>query len=269
MERPQFRLSKARAVPDSDMRKLIATFLSLLLMGFPALALAVPTFADTPDITGHHILSGSTSTSFSYTPPAGTNQVLIVMITSSGGVTYTATQNGVSLTIVDNSVVGQCDGTGAAGEEQYGYVINPTAGTFVLNRSTSAAGTDFGVFTVNSADLTGNPVDVANCHTKNGGGSNMVSATVPLANDLLIDWATSGNFLYTGHGALQTEYISYDDTVNIQGIFASYINGSSTVNKVQGMSELYSGAPNVDIQLIAIKAAAAVNSFQLWSYSTF
>ncbi|WP_271591092.1 hypothetical protein, partial [Bradyrhizobium sp. CCBAU 65884] len=155
--------------------------------------------------------------------------MLMVIISMGGGFTPTATQNGASVTFTSNwsSSCPQNGGATSPSVEWFGYLTNPTSGTFSLNKG-GLTGAEYAVFTVNSALTTGNPIDAFNC-ANHGNTSNLisVSTTTPTANDLLIDWgATGSNMSGSSHGSGQTEYVSKNDSAVTLSVYGSYIAGS-------------------------------------------
>ncbi len=239
------------------MKKILSLLAALTFLLLPLEAFATPTIADTLNVTNRVSTTGS-SDSFTYTVPAGTNQVLIVIIEYSSG-TFSATQNGTSLTMVQNNTAGQCDGTFAVNSE-FAYLVAPTSGTFTLTKG-GVIGTQYTIFTVNGADQSANPIDAYYCkgHASGGSATSNVSTTTPSANDLLVDESSEGsNLSPSSHGAGQTEYVQNLANATYQNQYGSYVNGSSTTNTLQGMSETWaSGTYNGNLQMIAIKAAAA------------
>lgn len=242
------------------MRKAIAFVSALAISFWPLAAFAIPSIGDTLNITTHHIAPAGTSYSASYTIPSGSNQVLVYFmsgdVAGASGVSA-VTQNGASTTAVDNRVSGKCDGTFAS-KEQYGYLVAPTTGNFVITKG-SGGGLDFAYFTVNNAAQV-NPIDIANCNGNNNAGTISTSLTPSTANTLLLDWGTSGNNSFGSHGNGQTEWAKFDDSACCLAMAASYVNGSSSASQLQAMSENYSGAVNWDLQVLAIKAVVAAAS---------
>src|SRR5258708_5511002 len=140
------------------MNRFFTVLTVFILMMIPFEVFATPSIVDTLNVTNRVSTTGS-SDSFTYTVPAGSNQVLMVVIEYSSG-TFSATQNGASLTMVQNNTVGQCDGTFAVNSE-FAYLIAPTSGTFTLNKG-GVIGTMYSIFTVNGADQT-KPIDAYYC----------------------------------------------------------------------------------------------------------
>lgn len=227
--------------------RIVATICSVILTFSPFSAMALVTLADTPNIPPHQLGGGSPSTSFTYTVPSGTNQVLIVRVGLGTDVSISATQNGAAITFVKAS----CD---VVGFEYYGYLVAPTTGTFSITFGT--ANKEFIVYTVNGADQT-NPIDSATCTNKNA--ASVADAITPTAaNTFLMDWSITGNNINgSSHGASQTEYVNLNDSAAAFSMYSSYVQGSSTASTLQSMSENWSGAASIDTQVIAIKPFTA------------
>ena len=195
---------------------------------------------------------------FTYTVPNnGFWQSLIVLLAHGGGTVPTATLNGQSVTMVYNVGNGDCNNIYAS-NEYVGYLNNPTSGTFSLNKG-GAYVADFVVFTVNDADISGNPIGAYYCTAHSPGSVNIaVSTTTPSANDLIVDWGVNGGIDLSSHGAGQTEFVKSNDSAVSYSVTGSYVQGSSTTNTLQGMSETWaSGSGNFELQMVAIKSAAS------------
>ena len=154
-----------------------------------------PTIADTLNLSTHSTNGSTNPVTFTYTVPSGSNQVLIVLLAHGGGTVPTATLNGQSITMVHNVGNGDCNNMYAS-NEYVGYLNNPTSGTFSLNKG-GAYVADFVVFTVNDADISGNPIDAYYCTAHSPGSANIaVSTTTPSANDLIVDWGVNGGIYH-------------------------------------------------------------------------
>ncbi len=223
----------------------------LLVTILPLNALAAVSIADTLNVPLKFVHAPSTSGSFTYTVPAGTNQTLVVFANEGTDNTITGTQNGATITFSEMGT-----GCQVAGFEWEGILTAPTSGTFSISIG-GTAGIDYVVFTVNNSDQT-TPVDAtATClHTTAATVSN--SITPPSANDLLIDWLLIGAANNgTSHGAGQTEYANFDDSALLTSSYDSTITGSTTVSTVQGMSETWGSSKSTDFNIIAIKGIAS------------
>jgi hypothetical protein len=59
------------------------------------------------------------------------------------------------------------------------------------------------------------------------------------------------------HAMWQTTFICSDDSATTDEFAASYVNGSSTLNTLQSVSENYSASTaNFQVQMVAVKAAS-------------
>ncbi len=237
--------------------KYLSFIAAALFLLAPFEAFATPSLADTPNITTHsyHIV---TSLSFTYTVPSGSNQVLVVFIGSNaGGSNFTIKQNGQGLTRVNNSITGQCSSNFGTNSSWFAYVAAPTSGTFSMT-SSSTMNTEVGVFTINDADQT-NPIDAYFCQETIN--SVNISTTTPSANDFLIDWLTAGTYGPLNHGAGQTEYVNFNDSALLFGIYGSYVVGSSSAPQLQAMYENYNNSGLIStLQMLAIKGIATVST---------
>ncbi len=251
--------------------KWLASILITLSLISPFAVYAVPSIQDTLNLTYRNAPSGSSTNSFSYTVPAGSNQVLIVFATGGGTLSQLAL-NGVTVTttlsadgqVVDNNggaPGARCDGGFAEGANRFAWIKNPTSGTLTVTYDSILMG--YVVMTLNDANVSGsnNPIDAYWCKGQNSGTSfNVsVSTTTPSASDLLLDWAVTGsNEVVLTHGSGQTEFMNFNNSANNFSMTGTYVTGSSTVNTVQTMSELWqSQAANYNSQMIAISPSAS------------
>ncbi len=212
------------------------------------------TIADTLNIATNPTTGSTNPVTFTYTVPAGTNQEEIII----GQYILSATQNGSSFTMVHNTgASNECNNVNVS-NEYFGYLKNPTTGTLSMTK-TGAFSTDFSVFTVNGVDTSASsPIDAYLCIYNGGTNPNIsISTTTPTASDLLLDWAVSFTNGGSTHGAGQTEYVKANDSSCCTVHFGSFVQGSSTSNQLQAMSETWSVNAAIEFQIIAIKMAAA------------
>ncbi len=247
--------------------KWLSAITATLLTFAPMSAYAVATLADTRNLTLHFVHAPSTSDSFSYTVPSGTNQTFFVVLAEGTDNTPSATLNGASLTFTEASAT--CSPANVAAAEWYGYVVAPTTGTFSLS-GISAGSADYLVGTFNGSDQT-TPIDKASCSGRTSVTTVRGDITPPSANTFLIDFtfigvANNGS----SHGGGQTEYASFDDSAVFLGSsYDSTTNGSTTASTAQTMTEVWGSAHNTDIVMLAIKPAAAAAALNPQSFFTW
>jgi hypothetical protein len=124
--------------------------------------------------------------------------------------------------------------------------------------------TEYAVMTINGANQT-SPIDAYFC--KEAVSNNMsVATTAPSAKDFLIDWLTGSTYSPISHGAGQTEYVNFNDSATVFGMYSSFVAGSSTASTFQKMSENYNNGANITtLQMLAIKPVAAAAQTTLFS----
>jgi RHS repeat-associated protein len=222
-----------------------------------------PAILDTLNLT-RHAPGIVTSDSFSYTVPnGGNNKVLMLWLAGYSGTNYSATQNGspIAITRVQN---------GNAASEMYGYLVNPSSGTFNVS-SNIAGGVDYYVYTVSGADQT-NPIDAVGTSTKNGTYSfSVATTTTKTANDLVLDFALSGASPGSSpaHGGGQTEY-AYETTNPVSfGKYNMSYNATTTVGSVGETEYWVSNNQNFDDVILGIKGAGAVPAYSITSNYTY
>jgi Salmonella virulence plasmid 65kDa B protein/FG-GAP-like repeat len=174
--------------------------------GAPPVVLGTTSLAimDTLPLTVHTVAS-VTSTSFTYTVPAGgSNQVEIIEMGTQGN-TVTATQNGSAMTCA-KAMNGNTWGT-----HWYCWLPAPTSGTLQINWS-AASSADFVVFTLQNASQTAQPDTIGTSTTPSGctAPCSIIPKFTPAAANALITGWTTGCEACTNitHGGGQTEYFN-------------------------------------------------------------
>src|SRR3989344_1678669 len=144
---------------------------------------STPSILDTLPLTLYTTSVDITSDSRSYTvPSSGTNKVFMFLLAKGCDGAPTATLNSVSLT------VGEITGTHDRACYYYGYLPNPTTGTFQINYP-SAQQPYYTIFTLQNAAQSGT-VDVSAVTNNGNQSSKSTSVTTTVGSDLLLSFPT-------------------------------------------------------------------------------
>ena len=209
-----------------------------------------PSILDSLDLTKHTINNG-TSDSFSYTPPAGgTNKLLVVLIGQNENSDWpSATQNGTALTCA------QISGTIDRAYYSYCYLASPPSGTFSISWP-SLKYARFIVMTLKDAAQS-SPIDASNV-TNAITSSKSTSVTTSVGNDLLLSIAfketAGGAFSSFGTGETQTFNDSASNDMGYQG--GAYKAASSTAG-TETMTVNLGSSRDTDLAVIAVKSAGS------------
>jgi hypothetical protein len=196
---------------------------------------SAPSIQDTVPLTVHTV-SSVTSTSLTYTVPAGGSNQIEVVELGTQNATVSATQNGSAMTCA-KALNGN-----DWGSYWYCWLAAPTSGTLQINW-TPANSADFVVFTLNNASQTGQPDLVATTTSASCGSTCTLSTSVtPKTNNTFFTtWAsycTSCNSIT--HGSGQTEYLN-TSTANAEDTGSYEV---STTTSTKSVSETASGGTN-------------------------
>ena len=156
-----------------------------LSLGEGGASTTAPSIMDSLPLTLITFGGDITSDSRSYTVPSGgSNKVFVLLIAKAGDGAPTATLNGASLT------TGEVPGTHDRAAYYYGYLANPSSGTFYLTLP-SAQNPYYALFTLENA-AQASSIDASAVTNNTSASTKSTSVTTSAAYDLLLSYPNCG-----------------------------------------------------------------------------
>jgi len=213
-----------------------------------------PTILDTLPVTYRNFAS-VTNDSFTYTVPSGgSNKMLIVQLALGGGRTPTVTQNGSSVPMT------QISGSITRANHWYGYLANPSTGTFSISWTGGASGVQYSVMTLANAAQS-SPIDASNVTDLTSSGSTIsTSVTTSAPYDLLLDECAGAITTTQTYGTGQTQVHPPGGTDPIGEDTGSYKLAQPTPGTETMTRNFSPNDNNDDLAVIAVKGIAQSNT---------